>query len=109
MQVQAYIDAILANQSASGWLGPDDTHSGDEYWARFNVLSAFYQWAEAYPAQAPALYSAILRYVAESTSRQLSSPFQINDWSAARAHDYILTLHQCGWERSQSRCPLPYP
>lgn len=94
-QVQIYINTILANQSASGWLGPDDTHSGDEYWARFNVLSSFYQWAEAYPPQAPALYAAILRYVVESTSRQLSSPYQINDWSAARAHDYVLTLHQC--------------
>jgi hypothetical protein len=53
------------------------------------------QWAEANPPQAPTLYSAVLRYVVEATSRQLSSPYQINDWSAARAHDYLLTLYKC--------------
>ena len=92
-QVQQLVDEILVGQSASGWLGPDDTHSGDQYWARFNVLSALVQHASANPVQAPALLRAVLRYIVEATRRQLGGPYQINDWSAARAHDYLLTLH----------------
>ena len=93
-QVAAALAAISANQSASGWLGPDDTRSGDEYWARFNVLSAFLQQAEAVPGAAAALIPAALRYVVAATRRALApGGFQINDWSAARAHDFVLTMH----------------
>ena len=92
-QVQQMVDEVLAGQADSGWLGPDDTKSGDEYWARFNVLSALVQHGEAHPSQRATLVRAALRYVVEATRRQLSSPYQINDWSAARAHDYVLTLH----------------
>lgn len=92
-QVQVLVDEILAGQSAAGWLGPDDTKSGDQYWARFNVLSAFVQHGEGHPEQRPALTRAALRYVVEAQRRALGGPYQINDWSAARAHDYVLTLH----------------
>ena len=94
-QVSAALDAIVSRQNVSGWLGPDDTHSGDEYWARFNVLSAFVQQAEGTPAAAAVLIPAALRYVVEATRRALepSGSWQINDWSAARAHDFVLTMH----------------
>ena len=92
-QVQTFVDAIVANQSASGWLGPDDTRSGDQYWARFNVVSTFIQHAEGHPDQARTLIPAVLRYVREATRRALAGPFQVNDWSAARAHDFVISLH----------------
>lgn len=93
-QVAAALATIVANQSASGWLGPDDTRSGDEYWSRYNVLSAFLQQAEAAPGAAAALIPAALRYVVAATRRALTpGGFQINDWSAARAHDFVLTMH----------------
>lgn len=93
-QVSTLISEILAGQNASGWLGPDDTHSGDEYWARFNVLSSFVQYAEGYPELAPTLLPAAFRYIREAMRRCLTVPgYQINDWSAARAHDYLITLH----------------
>ena len=89
-QVQDLVDQILAGQNASsGWLGPDDTRSGDQYWARFNVLSSFTQHAEGHPGQRPVLLRSALRYVVEAQRRALGGPFQINDWSAARAHDYV--------------------
>jgi acyl dehydratase len=84
---------IAANQSSSGWLGPDDTRSGDEYWSRYNVLSAFLQRSEG-RAPSAALIPAALRYVVAATRRALDpSGYQINDWSAARAHDFVLTMH----------------
>jgi hypothetical protein len=92
-QVQELVDQILGGQAASGWLGPDDTKSGDQFWARFNVLSSLTQHAEGHPEQRPALMRAALRYVVEAQRRVLGGPYQINDWSAARAHDCVLTLH----------------
>lgn len=95
-QVAAALGAIIERQNASGWLGPDDTRSGDEYWSRYNVLSAFVQQAEAgIPGAAAQLLPAALRYVVEATRRALepSGSYQINDWSAARAHDFVLTMH----------------
>jgi hypothetical protein len=92
-QVQELVDQILGGQAASGWLGPDDTKSGDQFWARFNVLSSLTQHAEGHPEQRPALMRAALRYVVEAQRRALGGPYQINDWSAARAHDCVLTLH----------------
>ena len=93
-QVSSLIGEVVAGQSASGWLGPDDTRSGDEFWARYNVLSSFVQYAEGYPQLAPTLIPAAFRYIREAMRRCLATPgYQINDWSAARAHDYLLTLH----------------
>lgn len=94
-QVRAALARIVANQSASGWLGPDDTHSGDQYWARYNVIAAFLQQADGEPAAAAALIPAALRYVAAATRRALqpTGSYQINDWSAARAHDFLLSLY----------------
>ncbi len=107
-QVSAYLATIVAGQRADGWLGPDDTNSGDMYWGRYNVLSSFLQWADGSsplaiprgtpPTPAQALFiPAIFRYVAFALVRMLGGgpapSFQLNDWSAARVQDYLLTIY----------------
>jgi hypothetical protein len=93
-QVGVLIAEVLASASPSGWLGPDDTKSGDQYWARFNVLSALAQYAEGHVELHGTIYPTMLRYIVEAQRRALTpGGYQINDWSAARAHDFVLTLH----------------
>ena len=38
-----YIDYILTHQADDGWLGPDDLHDGNEYWAQYPLMFALRQ------------------------------------------------------------------
>ena len=43
LQVQQFIDYILAHQSADGWLGPNDISNGNCYWSKYPILLALRQ------------------------------------------------------------------
>lgn len=91
-QLDTYLSYIADHAAPSGWLGPDDTASGDQFWARMPLLTAMTQWVEGHPRDAPKYIPAICRYVVEARRRMLAGPYQLNDWSAARVQDYIITL-----------------
>ena len=38
-----YIDYILTHRADDGWLGPDDLHDGNEYWAQYPLMFALRQ------------------------------------------------------------------
>jgi hypothetical protein len=93
---RAYLRYIADHAAPSGWLGPDDTKSGDEYWARMNVVAALLQWADGHGDDAAWAVPTALAYVPEAMRRMLGAgnmSYALNDWSAARVQDYLLSLY----------------
>lgn len=68
-QARGYLSYIAAHQAESGWLGPDDTKSGDQFWARFNVISSMLAWVEGHPEDASLYIPVVLKYVPQATCR----------------------------------------
>ena len=86
-QRDEYLGAIVARQAASGWLGPEETGE-DVYWGRFNVILSLLQQYDAAPA--PALMTAVFKYLPEVRRRMLATP--MGGWSVVRAQDFIWAL-----------------
>ena len=48
-QANKWVEYILANQQADGWLGPDDGFGGkgNTYWSGWNIAASLLQYADA--------------------------------------------------------------
>jgi hypothetical protein len=89
-QRDRYLQYIMANQDASGWLGLDDMpKDGNQYWSRFNVILALEQYYEA-SGDSKAI-TAIFRYLGEARRRMLGDT-QLAGWAVSRAQDFIWGL-----------------
>ena len=96
-QVTSILEHILSNQSTSGWLGgPDNDNdtptNGDQYWITFGVVNALLTYAEAVPAVAQRVQSALLLFVAETARRMTTAP--PTGWSAMRWPEYGTLLQR---------------
>eukprot|EP00730_Choanoeca_flexa_P005004 TRINITY_DN11863_c0_g1_i7.p1 TRINITY_DN11863_c0_g1~~TRINITY_DN11863_c0_g1_i7.p1 ORF type:complete len:804 (+),score=132.67 TRINITY_DN11863_c0_g1_i7:207-2414(+) len=89
-QVDRYMGYVLSHQAPSGWLGPDDTTNGDQYWGRFDMLLALAAYAEANPDKMGNISKVMLAFMHESSRRMQSVP--MSDWSAARGMDFALSI-----------------
>ena len=89
-QAHAYINYILAHQSDSGWLGPDDDQTGNMYWSKFPVLLSLAAFAEAEPAQAQTVAGAMLKFLTEAERRMHKVP--LSSWSMWRGMDLALAV-----------------
>jgi hypothetical protein len=95
VQVEHWVAFILANQSASGWLGPDDGFGGqgNTYWNGWNIAAALLQYATVkgqYTTLGSACANAVNRYIAEVHRRMLTTPTQ--SWSQNRWQDWLYII-----------------
>eukprot|EP00052_Salpingoeca_macrocollata_P011437 m.88145 g.88145 ORF g.88145 m.88145 type:complete len:735 (+) comp18056_c0_seq4:28-2232(+) len=89
-QAQRYLNYIMDQQTAAGWLGPDDEKTGVMYWQNFNVLFALIQFMEGAPENTDRVVNVIHRYLAEAYSRMQHTPMV--SWAAARGMDFALSV-----------------
>ena len=89
--VKNVTDAILSRQGPSGWLGLDDSPTGnDQYWGRFYMLYALISHFEASgDARVP---PALLRFMVEARNRLWKYPMG-DSWSGARWQDFAAAAH----------------
>ena len=100
-QVEQWIHFIIANQSKSGWLGPDDGFGGvgNTYWNGWNAAAAILQYADAQAtsggavgaATAKRCNGAVLAYILECHRRMLTVP--MSTWSQNRWQDWVYIVH----------------
>jgi hypothetical protein len=85
-QMHRYLDYIINNQAADGWIGPTCC----DPWPRFPMLLALAQYSEANKTDTrivPALWKFMNRLRTEIEKNPLSS------WAQYRTHDLILVIH----------------
>ncbi len=94
-KAQRWMDYILTNQHADGWLGPkEDPHEGTgetalDSWPQFVLFKALTQWHEATgdPRIVPAMGRGLHRIYALLQGKPLSS------WGRMRWADLVLSVH----------------
>ena len=95
VKARHWIDTILANQHADGWLGAkDDSHEGEgisqlDPWPLFVLFKAFLQWHEATNDEriVPALLGCARRV------QTLLETEPLRSWAKLRWADFVLSLH----------------
>lgn len=88
-QRDEYLNAIMAAQQPSGWLGPDDAPTdGNQYWSRINVVLSLLQNFEA-TGDARTI-GVVFRYLAEARRRLAVTP--LAGWATVRAQDLIWSV-----------------
>ena len=97
-QSQLWIDAILARQTADGWLGPPDAERSDHgmrYWPQWPIVLSFLAWHEygiAVNGTAdPRLLDSSLAWLHNASGMLQTLPMG-RDWSGTRWQDFIQVI-----------------
>ena len=93
-QARAYIDHVLTMVNAtSGWIGPDDDDTGNQYWSKAPLMMALLQWAEFAPEYEDNVTTAIVGHLGAQYARMVDPDGTVLCcWSQARWQDFAVTI-----------------
>ncbi len=97
-KAQKWIDWTLANQGATGWLGPA-TERGDKWWPRAVILKVLAQYAEATGDER--VKPAMAKYLMHLYQNLPAEP--LFEWAKFRWAEYLLPLL---WLCERMECPV---
>ncbi|KAI1793484.1 hypothetical protein LXA43DRAFT_1059843 [Ganoderma leucocontextum] len=91
-QVQQFLDYVLDNQDATGWLGPEVNTTKPRYlWGRYPFFFGAIQMVEANPALTDRVVSAFHKFVALANT-MLHNGEGLEDWTRTRWEDFVIVL-----------------
>ncbi|KIK63553.1 hypothetical protein GYMLUDRAFT_40596 [Collybiopsis luxurians FD-317 M1] len=91
-KTQEFLEYVLENQDATGWLGPEvDTEKPRCLWGRYPFFFGAIQMVEYKPELTARVVDALHKFV-KLANRMLRNGEGVDKWAATRWEDFVLTL-----------------
>ncbi|KAK7064836.1 hypothetical protein R3P38DRAFT_59336 [Favolaschia claudopus] len=92
-KTSAFLSYVLSHQDSTGWLGPEVGTNKPRYlWGRYPFMFGAIQMTEFDPSLTNQVVAALYKFVNLANSMLRSNNTGVEDWTATRWEDFVITL-----------------